>query len=563
VSISFLAPQFLWALLALPVVLLLHFLRTRRRPRLVSALFLWRQARQSADDRRRFSPTWLLLLQLLFAALAAFALARPAVSLQGPPDRVIVIDASASMAARDSDGVRLDRARQVAERLLAGGGRVALVRAGLDATVLAPLTSERAALRRALLDLRAGDRHADLPRALELARSLAPDGEIHLIGDSPAPAGDVEFHVLGGDAVNYGITAFETSIGQAYVAVSSNDPRPQELRVVLNRAGREVASTTLLIPAKGQGNITFPVNEADGFLEARLDVSDSDALALDDVAYTGLRRLVVAVDADSGPLLRALRAIPGIELRSRSSGDSVDVRLLTGALEAVPEGNVLWFAAPAQEPVFRSVRDWAQADPLLRFVDLRDTVVGMAADAPALAGEGWETLARTADLTPVISRRVTESGTIVRASFHPSQTDMVLRPAFPTFIANVINEFRGEAVVPLGTPLGARQAPGTAAPGAEDGASGRRAGDASGEGLERALEPGIYAGARGAVAAGLLSASETSLPAAEPTEPRPPAEAETLVSRQLAFLLVALAAGLLLLEWLGWSRGGAGWLRGN
>ena len=53
---SFLAPQFLWLLLALPLVVALHFVRSRRKRVDVSALFLWRQAAQLAERRRRFSP---------------------------------------------------------------------------------------------------------------------------------------------------------------------------------------------------------------------------------------------------------------------------------------------------------------------------------------------------------------------------------------------------------------------------------------------------------------------------------------------------------------------------
>ena len=89
---SFAAPQFLWALLALPLVVLLHFVRSRRRRRQVSAMFLWQRARQVAERRKRISPTWLLLAQLLFVALAALALARPQIAGGVAPDRILVLD---------------------------------------------------------------------------------------------------------------------------------------------------------------------------------------------------------------------------------------------------------------------------------------------------------------------------------------------------------------------------------------------------------------------------------------------------------------------------------------
>jgi hypothetical protein len=553
-GLTFLAPQFLWALLALPAIVVLHFLRTRRRSRTVSALFLWRRAREAAESRRRIAPTWLLLLQLLFAALAALALARPAISFEGPPDRILVIDASASMAARDSNGVRLDKARRVAEGLLAGGGRVAVVRAGLDTTVVAPLSSDRAALRRALSSLAAGDREADLARAVDLARALAREGSVHVISDAPPPTGDFHFHPVGGDGVNVGITTFDSSLGQAYVAVSSSDPRPQEVEIELRRDGRELARTTLLVPALGQAGTTFPVGEADGFIEARLSAPENDALPLDDVAYAGQRRLSVALEGESAPVLRALQSLPGIEVTgpAPAGGSPPDVRVLAGAEgEESIAGNALVFAAAAEEPVYRRIRDWDQGDELMRFVDLREVVVGLAPDARAEERPGWETLARASDLTPVVSRRTDDSGTVVRLAFHPSQTDLVLRPAFPAFMANALDGFRGESTLPLGT----------AVPGLVDG---------DGREIQRILSPGIYTSATAAneatVAASLLSAGETRLPAgsrADAGGPQADSEESMGAFRGVAPWLLLAAAVLLLLEWLAWSRGTAPWLRGG
>lgn len=555
-SVAFLAPQFLWALLALPLVVVLHFLRTRRRPQLVSALFLWRKAREAADDRRRISPTWLLLLQLLFVALAALALARPFVTLEGRPDRVLVIDASASMTARAGAGSRLDQARSVAEELVAGGGRVALVRAGLEAGVSEPFTAERSVIRRALRDLEAGDRDADLGRALELARALSPEGEVHLISDGPPPpTRDFVYHPVGGDALNYGITTFDTSLGQAYVAVSSNDPRPQEIPVELLRNGTVLASTTLLVPARGQAGVTFPVVEADGFIAARLGSPPQDALALDDVAYAGQRRLEVAVGEESAPVNRALQSLSGLEFRVTGNAGEVaaDARVLFGvADDDLPPGNVLVFQGAAEEPRYLSIRDWDQSDSLLRFVDLREVVVGLAADGPSEDPPGWETLARAADLSPVLSRKRDDDGTVIRAAFHPSQTDLVLRPAFPALMANVMNEFRGLSTVPLGSPSQAL--------------------DAEGRQVERLLEPGLYRLTNGSepavVAASLLSLGETRLPSPQTAFDADAAltrrgDDPVSASRGLALWLALAAAALLLLEWLAWSRGTSGWLRGS
>ena len=107
---TFLQPAFLWLLAAIPLVIALHFLRNRRRHQLVSALFLWQVATDQANIRRRFSLWWLLLLQILAIAALSFALAQPVLTGQGVADRVLIIDASASMAANDPEGSRISRA---------------------------------------------------------------------------------------------------------------------------------------------------------------------------------------------------------------------------------------------------------------------------------------------------------------------------------------------------------------------------------------------------------------------------------------------------------------------
>jgi hypothetical protein len=149
-GLSFAAPAFLALLAALPLVVWWHVTRLRHRPRRVAALFLWEQALRDAAKRRRWRPTWSLILQLLAIAAAALALAQPSVSWQGPPDLVIALDAGARMRAVDPEGERAcarprrrPRARRARRRRRprAGGSRSELA---------LPFTRDRGALRAAL-----------------------------------------------------------------------------------------------------------------------------------------------------------------------------------------------------------------------------------------------------------------------------------------------------------------------------------------------------------------------------------------------------------------------------
>ena len=548
-SVGFLAPQFLWGLLALPLIVLLHYLRGRGKRRTVSALFLWREAHELAR-RQRFHPTWLLIVQLLFAALAALALARPVISLAGPPDRAIIIDASAGMLAVDSDGERLEKALRIADDLLQEAASVVLLRAGLEPTVIQPLTADRGELRTALASLQAGDALAETDRAIDLAQSVAPEAQLHVIGNDAPDDSRVHFHSVAGDGINYGISTLDLGLGEAFVAVSSNDPRPAGVTVQLLNDGREVARSELLVPAQGRVGISLPLPEEDrGRIEARLLLPEGgDALALDDVAFAGQASTAVALGGSSEPLQRALSALPQVEYRLGGATTRGDLHILfaddplTVPAQALPPGNVLLFANQAQEPEFVRIRDWAQGDELLRFVDLRDVVVGLPPGEPDATVQG-ETLARASGLVPVITREQTPEGTIVRVGFHPEQSDLVALPAFPTFIANVVRELSGEGRLRLGEPVPA----GTLH---------------EGESVSFALEPGVYALPDGrTLTASLLSRSQTQLPRVPAGEapPRPTLDvAEAAGTLELGStlwqLLLVVALLLVLAEWYGWRR---------
>ncbi len=549
-SLSFLAPQFLWALLAIPLVILLHFIRARKKRQEVSALFLWAKARALAQQRRRFSPTWLLILQLAFVALAALALAQPSLSFRSEKDRVFIIDASASMAAREEAGSRLEQATLQAEELFSGAGRVAIIRAGLDATVLQPLSSNRGEWRQALNTLVAADVRADLKRALALARAVAPGAELHLFSDSPPPTGfEAEYHPLGTEAPNLGISAFELRGQQAFVSVVTNSPRPQQVDLEISRNGQAVARTNLLVPANGQANASFPIDGTAGFYRADLTVPAWDALALDDVAFTGSRDMQLLLSPPSVPLERALNAIPGLSLRLARSlpanTASYDALVLIGELTEMPQpGRYLWFAPETEVTDVQTISDWDRSDPLLRFVDLTGVKVGIDPDLPPLPTGDWQVLAQTDELKPAILRLRTSELDIIAARFNPLETDMTSRTALPIWLTNVMAVFRGEERLELGSPLPTTETI-----------------LLNGTVLEssRVLSPGVYRLGEQTYSASLLNAEESRLAPPPPAINNETVESEGSERQQgLAFWLMLLALLALISEWLLWSSGRRG-----
>ncbi|MGH2800588.1 MAG: VWA domain-containing protein, partial [Thermoleophilaceae bacterium] len=174
-------PLALIGLIALPIIVAYYMLRLRRRDVPVGSTFLWQQLVRDVEanapwQRLRFS--WLLVLQLLIAALVVLAAARPFMTVQSDlaANVVLILDTSASMSAVDTDGERMELARQAGRDVvsqLPANGRITVVAADDTAHVLATETDDRAAALEAIAGVEATQLPGDLTDAFALASALA------------------------------------------------------------------------------------------------------------------------------------------------------------------------------------------------------------------------------------------------------------------------------------------------------------------------------------------------------------------------------------------------------
>src|SRR3954470_673559 len=115
--------------IAIPALLILYFLKLRRREMPVSSTILWKKAIQDLQVNapfQRLRRNLLLFLQLLLLLLLILALSRPITNMRPGAGKmaVILIDRSASMAANDIDGnSRLAEAKKRAKDLVGTLGR--------------------------------------------------------------------------------------------------------------------------------------------------------------------------------------------------------------------------------------------------------------------------------------------------------------------------------------------------------------------------------------------------------------------------------------------------------
>src|SRR5260370_32618984 len=196
---NFLSPfALLLGTIAVPL-LLLYFLKVRRRQMPVSSLLLWQAAlrdREASTFFQRLQRDPLLILQILVLLALAVALARPAVTVMGHGAKriVIVLDTSASMKATDVSPSRFVRAQREALAVvgrLGAGAEVMVIEAAVQPRVLAPFGRDREQTLAAIRDAYARDLPNRLGEAGRTARALAgqdAQAQIHVFTDGAHPA---------------------------------------------------------------------------------------------------------------------------------------------------------------------------------------------------------------------------------------------------------------------------------------------------------------------------------------------------------------------------------------
>lgn len=210
---TFLTPQLaaITAAIAVPSLVILYFLKLRRRDMEISTTLLWKKAIQDMQANapfQRLRRNILLLLQLLILGAALLALAQPqtkATATRGER-QIILIDRSASMQALDeSDGKggkrsRLDAAKEQAKALVESlhepsvfdkhsGDEAMVIAFDTTAEVRQQFTSDKRLLRDAIDAIDASDAPTAIGEAMRLAKAQAPvkkfiddrDGKVHVL----------------------------------------------------------------------------------------------------------------------------------------------------------------------------------------------------------------------------------------------------------------------------------------------------------------------------------------------------------------------------------------------
>jgi uncharacterized membrane protein len=473
---SLLSPlALLLSALSVPL-LLLYFLKVRRRPMAVSSLLLWDSAlrdREASTFFQRLQRDPLLLLQILALLALTVALARPAVTVMGHGAKrvALVMDGSASMKATDVSPSRFVQAQREAIALLGRlgeGAEVMLIEAGVQPRVLMPFTRRHEEVAGAIRSMQARDLPNRLGEAIRTARALVgpdPRAEIYVFTAGARPAsiqaqGDdvrVRWAGVGQRSNNVGITNlavrrnyFGAYNSQAFLSVANFSAAPKTFSLTLTLDGDTLAEKTLTLDPDVRRAVVVPFTErGGGVVRARLDVSDD--LPADDVAYAVIppARSISVLLVSPGNLFleKALRTDPQVTLEVRNleayhgGMEGFDVVVLDSVspprigngrfvlVNTVPPDVPIEMLGRLENPV---IMDWDRNHPIMRQTDLAKVTIEDAMRVRPLAAGKTLVEAVGGPLVYALEERERKA---VLFGFDLFKTDFPLRVAFPLMLS--------------------------------------------------------------------------------------------------------------------------------
>ena len=470
---TFLAPAAAFFALTLPAIVALYFLRIRRPTRVVPALNLWPDQvrdRQANVPWQRLRFSWLLLLQLLAAAVLVAAAVQPALSAGTSLARhsVVLIDVSASMQARDVQPTRLDEAKKEVGAIIDQVGpldRMTLVAVGPTPRIVASVVGDRDALHRALDGLGASNGPADLSSALTLAAGLVTPGDdargylfsdgivgpirTDASGSLPFP---LEYHPIGLSGENIGLTSLVVRTGAqsraAFLHVQNFGQQARTFSLEWRADGKLVDVRQLTLAAGVAQDLTLPVPSDATAVSAHIDAGD--VFSLDDtvtaVARTPSSFRVLLVTPGNVFLQQALALRGDLELDVVAPADYKSSAPYAMSIfdryspPILPNAPFISIDPPPGSPLAGGaaigvgrVRATDAGDPLLTNVDLNDVHIARSQD---LRNDTFGRALITSLQTPLVLVR-DEPFRQVLFGFDLHESDLPLRIAFPILVQNL------------------------------------------------------------------------------------------------------------------------------
>lgn len=478
---TFLHPALLWSFLALLPLAALYFLKVRPRRKPTTALFLWDgilAERRSSSLFRRLRDSGSLLLMLLVCSAICLALAQPEWN-DRRQDLLILIDNSASMAAKEGGTARIDSAKRAAAEIvegLNGSQRAAVATVAQRVSYRSHLTDNPRELLDAVESVTASNQSLRLDVLAvgeDSNNHYLRDGRVILISDGCFAVERLPEHIelikIGSALDNLGIVAADmaylpdgTDRLAVYCQVASSWEEPREVDLVVARIddnGNEQMAKVIPLKAKPGVNPaqTFTLEKArPGKWIARLNAGD--AFPQDDTAYLVaarpdpirigvtsadrffLEKSVLAFSQNAG-FLTLVKDMPDVALANAAVPDNDKMILFH------PTGESRWWKDLGERVEASTPRITTKNHPALRHVDV--TAIPFVGVQRLTPPPGAQILASDDDGTPLIYTARLDNRSAIVVNMDPVAGEFYFSAWFPvlvhsaaTFLAGRENSLR-------------------------------------------------------------------------------------------------------------------------
>jgi hypothetical protein len=473
----------LLTLTIIPVLVIIHTLKPKPRQVDVTNLFLWDAAfreRNRSLTIERLQKNLPLLLQIIIILLSAVALAHPTwkylTAQKG--NMIIVIDSSASMKTRSGNGIRFDRAREEALRLIEERGphqRVLIVEAGSKSTVRSGFLDKAGDAQNIIKKIQPSDAPANLESAIYLALSFvdpAKDDLLYLITDGAGRdvSGLVRDHpkikpvIIAGGQQNVGITKFEFRQQAGHIdqyefmlEIKNFNSSPIECPLRLSIDRYVLLEQVITFDAKEKKLLFLPYSGLiSGIARATLKIDDD--FSTDNQAFLSLNTAkeiwVLLVSKGNHFLEKLLAAYPNFRVNAvkeiiPSSWTEQAARhdiVIVDRMEFPPtdRGNFLLIDSYSPSiPLVKTgrvelpqIQTWNHKSPLMANVDLRGLIIEESA---RLHSDGkLQPLVESAR-TGLMYAFEQKGLRVVHFGFDFTKSDFPFKVAFPVMISNIFN----------------------------------------------------------------------------------------------------------------------------
>lgn len=483
--LSFLkSPLALWFLALIPPIVLLYLLKMKRQRTLVSSTMLWERVvsdLQANTPFQKLRANLQLFLQLLLVIALTLALA--GLFYKGADDGgrtvVAIVDASASMQARDGTPTRFEQARarlaQLVSTMNPTDEMMILVASSQGVSAQLDFSDRPSELRAFVQAMQPTDGSRGVREALLAAAGalrgrlyergdrkpeilLLSDGGVGQLGELQDLDYPVRYVPCGRRDDNVAITALRVrrlpgggGRHAVFCEVTNFGSAPWSGFVSLGEGvrGGEISSQKLtLAPRTAQGQ-TFDLRIAPGPINVQIDADD--ALALDNRCIGFIpepARVVVGMSGTLSPFIaRALAMDELVEPVPYRSGLRADLVIAERAMPSPPPRCPVVLIAPQALPAgvvskgkLEDIRisDWSRTHPLMRYLELSDVAIYKAT---SLGGERTLPLVRAGDHAIVCAHARGRHQDVI-IGFDLKHSNWPLRASFPIFLFNLVERAR-------------------------------------------------------------------------------------------------------------------------